>query len=206
MIRRPSTSTRRSGAAAAEFAVVMAFVIVPLMTATWEYARLIHVHQIVASAAREGARLAAQSLTISTTGGQTKIYASLPPESNTTRLPNVKAAVFQSLYGAGLKQLKWDTTNDDVAVEFKYLDQPTVTKADGSTYTATEGPSTANPNPHTGVQGQKFTVKVTIPTASYKKLIYTPLTLIGPTAVSYTVEWRMMVDIPFYVNEALPKW
>ena len=64
----PRSARRRSGAAAAEFALVMNFIVVPLMIGLWEMGRVVQVQQIVANAAREGARMAAQANTINQTG------------------------------------------------------------------------------------------------------------------------------------------
>ena len=221
MVRRRCPG-RRSGAAAVEFAFVMNLVLIPLMIGVWEFGRLILIHQIVAQAAREGARVAAQSVTIASDGTQTKIRTAIDPPPSTPPTgwsygnPNVKAAVFQCLHGGGLEELVWD----DVTVEFAYKDQPTVTLADGSLYTASEGPTTTNPNPYTGVQGQRFTVKVGLTQDGYDKVKWTALGLVEPRpdgtpgygekttrpVVSFTAEWRMMVDIPFYVNQTIPTW
>ena len=48
--------------------LVMQFIMVPLMIGLWEMGRVVQVQQIVANAAREGARMAAQANTINQTG------------------------------------------------------------------------------------------------------------------------------------------
>lgn len=58
MILRPSYLCNRRGAAAVEFAIVMPL-FVTLMLGIWEVARMVHVQQVVSSAAREGGRQAA---------------------------------------------------------------------------------------------------------------------------------------------------
>ena len=124
---RPSVASRRCptrrgrpdprrGVAAVEFAVVLAAILMPLMIGTWEMGRAIQVQQIVANAAREGARLAAQGRTVNQTGIPTQITKEIDPASNPTNLPNVRAVVFQSLVGAGLKNLVWS----DVTVVTTY--------------------------------------------------------------------------------------
>ena len=57
MLLRKSRSRKRSGAALAEFVLVMQFIMVPLMIGLWEMGRVVQVQQIVANAAREGARM-----------------------------------------------------------------------------------------------------------------------------------------------------
>lgn len=103
---------------------------------------------------------------------------------------------------------------------FAYIDQPTVQRADGVFFTAAEGPGTTNPNPFTGVQGQRYTVRVALRQSGYDKVKWSILGLVNPTpegrpgygvqtnppVISFTAEWRMMVDIPFFVNETIPLW
>ncbi len=186
MIRRRSSPRRRPGAATAEMAVVMSLVMVPLMIGVWEMGRVVQVQQIVSNAAREGARLAAQGNTINQTGTPTQIVTQIAPASNTNKQPNVKAQVVQSLYGAGLTNLAWS----DVTVTFTFVDSPP-----GATPGATE--------PYQGVKNQRFTVTVTIP---YQKVRWVEFGLVNPTTITYTVEWRMMVDDPFTVNTSMPSW
>ncbi len=183
MIVRPPVSPRRSGVAAVEFALVLAFVLMPLLTGLWEVGRLVQVQQIVSNAAREGARLASQALTINSTGSPTQIQTAISPP-NTAALPNVKATVVQSLHGAGLRDLTWS----DVTVAFTFIDSPT-----GAIPGATQ--------PYQGVKNQRFLVKVTIP---FDKVRVVNLGVVNPTTVSFEVEWRMLVDDPFSINVNLP--
>jgi TadE-like protein len=123
MLRRPLSAPRR-GTATVELALVMLFVIVPLILGLWEMGRYVQVQQIVANSAREGARMAAQAVTINASGSPTQILAYSAPGSG---VPNVKAAVMQYLAGAGLSRL----TYSDVDVTFTFLapeagDPPTV--------------------------------------------------------------------------------
>jgi len=185
MIVRTRVSDRRSGAAAVEFALVLALVLMPLLTGLWEVGRLVQVQQIVSNAAREGARLAAQALTINSTGAPTQIQTAITPP-NTAALPNVKATIVQSLRGAGLRDLTWS----DVSVSFVFLDSPP-----GAVAGATQ--------PYQGVKNQRFLVTVSIP---FDKVRVVTLGVVNPTTVSFEVEWRMLVDDPFSVNVNLPGW
>jgi Flp pilus assembly protein TadG len=187
---RSKLSTRRSAAAAVEFAVVMPFVLMPLMFGLWEVGRLVQVQQIVSNAAREGARLAAQAKTINRTGNPTEIRASIAPSNNTNADPNVKATVMQSLAAAGLNMLSWS----DVTVTFEFLDQPAG---------ATVGPSTTDPQPSQAVKNQRFRVTVVI---DYTKARWISLGMIPTTQVRDAVEWRSLVDDPFVVNPNMPTW
>ena len=76
MLLRKSRRRKRSGAALAEFVLVMQFIMIPLMIGLWEMGRVVQVQQIVANAAREGARMAAQANTINQTGTPTQILTS----------------------------------------------------------------------------------------------------------------------------------
>jgi Flp pilus assembly protein TadG len=191
MIRRPP-SAGRSGAAAVEFAIVMNFVLVPLMIGVWELGRVVYVQQLVSSAAREGARLAAQGQTINQNGNPTLVVTEIPPASNTAQQPNIKATVYQTLIAAGLTNLQWS----DVTVTFRFrtdlspLPQPPIVAGE-------------NDQPWQGAKAQRFLVTVTIP---YNRVQWTILGLVRPETISYTVEWRMMVDDPFTVNTNLPHW
>ena len=186
MIRRQQNRRHRSGAATVELAMVMTFLMVPLLIGVWEMGRAVQVQQIVTNAAREGARLASQGRTINTDGGQTVIVTSIPPAANTSDAPNVKAAVMQTLAGAGITGVNWD----DVTVTFQFTDWPP-----GSTPGATE--------PYQGVKNQKFKVVVSIP---FAKVRWVNLGLVNPETITFTVEWRMMIDDPFTVNDTMPPW
>jgi Flp pilus assembly protein TadG len=190
MLLRKSRSRSRSGAAAAEMALVMNFIMVPLMIGLWEMGRVVQVTQIVANSAREGARMAAQGSTINQLGAPTQIKASSPPAS---ALPNVKGAVMQYLSGAGLTQLNYA----DVDVTFTYLDSPP-----GALAGATE--------PFEGVKGQLFSVTVLIQDTGSNgdplrtKCLWTALGLVRPTSVGFTAQWRILVDDSFTINAVLP--
>ena len=191
MLLRKSSARSRGGAAAAEMALVMNFIMVPLMIGLWEMGRVIQVTQIVADSAREGARMASQGTTINQSNSPTQIRQEVWP--NPTQLPNVKAAVMQYLSGAGLSRL----TYSDVDVTFAFLDSPP-----GFLPGATE--------PYQGVKGQLFSVRVliqdTVPNgnALKTKCLWTALGLVRPTSVEFTVQWRMLVDDTFSINATLP--
>lgn len=181
MIRVTATASRpRSGVASAETAVCMAFILVPLMIGLWETGRAVQVQQMVASAAREGARLAAQGRTITSAGVQTDIKASLAPG---TAQPNVKAAVMQSLAGSGLKNL----TYADVDVFFVFTDG-----------------ATGNTDPYQGTKNQGFTVQVILTYGD--KVRWSNIGGLGITTLRSTTKWRMLVDDPFTINANLPAW
>jgi Flp pilus assembly protein TadG len=180
---RPKPGCRRRGAAAVEFAFVMNFVMVPLMIGVWEMGRVVQVQQIVSNAAREGARLAAQGRTMTLAGKINEVKAEVLPANNGgggNYQPNVKAAVFQSLRGAGLSNLTWD----DVTCTFAF----------------TSGSGT---EPVAGVKNQSFTVDVSIP---YAKVRWVNLGLVNPTVIKAKVQWQMLVDDPFTVNVDVPSW
>jgi Flp pilus assembly protein TadG len=164
----------------------MTFLMIPLLLGVWEMGRAVQVQQVVITATREGARLASQGRTINTAGGQTVILSNISPSANTTDLPNVKAAVVQTLVGAGITGLTWD----DVNVSFQFTDWPA-----GSWPGATE--------PYQGVKNQKFRVVVSIP---FEKVRWINFGLVNPETITFTVEWRMMIDDPFTVNDQLPPW
>jgi len=203
MVRHKQPSRRRSGAAAVEFAFVVTFVLSPILVGIWEMGRAIQVQQIVANAAREGARLAAQGRTINQNGSVSQIVTSIDPASNPNALPNVKAAVFQTLYGAGLKNLTWNTSgnpaNDDFTVAFAFLppqagDAPLIGAVTGAT------------EPYQGVKNQRFQVTVTLTQKGWQKCRWINLGIVNPTSLTYTAEWRTMADDPFTVNTTMPTW
>jgi Flp pilus assembly protein TadG len=204
-------------------AVVMNLVLVPLMLGVWEVGRLVHVQQVVVNATREGARLAAQGLTIGSTGAYTKVVVAYKPTDNalaTARLPNVKATVHQSLHGAGLSTVDWD----DLTVRFEWLDQPNTTDENGATVAAPQGPGTpatvslleagdqappvapADPlsttaQPFRGVKDQRFRLTTSVP---FSKVRWVNLGIVNPTTVGFAVEWRMMVDETFRIDTNIP--
>ncbi|HEY2783955.1 MAG TPA: TadE/TadG family type IV pilus assembly protein [Fimbriiglobus sp.] len=178
MIVSAPAVVRRSGTAAVEMAIVFSTVILPILVGVMEVGRLVQVQQIVANAAREGARLAAQAQTLSSDGTITQFKAN-------TGNPSVQSAAYQYLIGAGLTKL----TSSDVTVTFAY----TAPRSDG--LTATE--------PYEGEKLQPFDVTVTV---QYEKLKWINLGFIGTTSLSYTAHWQILVDDPFSVNVTMPSW
>ena len=179
MIRRRFQARR--GVASIELALVFMFFVIPLMLEIFEIGRLVQVQQIVSNAAREGARLAAQGYTISSTGAPTQIYA-----YSTSGTPSVDTAVYNYLIGAGLTNLQ----TSDVATTFTF----TGPNASGITPT----------DPYLGTQNEPFTVQVEIP---WSKVRWVNLGFLpAGTTVTYTVNWQMLVDQPFTLNTTLPSW
>jgi Flp pilus assembly protein TadG len=181
MRRRMHPAVRR-GVAAVELGFVTMIFVVPLIIAIWEVGRLIHVQQVVANSAREGARLAAQGFTIKTDGTQVQIM-------RFTGSPNVKDVVCDYLYAAGLTHV----TPADVTVTFQFT-APKQFAPNAGTIPA---------EPYLGEKGQPFTVTVSIP---WTKVRWLDIGLIKPTDVHFTVTWRMMIDDAFTINESLPSW
>lgn len=103
-------SNRRSGAMAVEFAFVLPLLFT-LLVGTWEVGRVIQVEQVLANAAREGARVAAQGQTINLTGAYTQIQVN-------SGTPNVRDSALNYIAGCG-----FDTSG--VNVTFRYLDGDT---------------------------------------------------------------------------------
>jgi Flp pilus assembly protein TadG len=153
-------------------------VLFPLLIGVWEVGRLIQVKQIVANATREGCRLAAQGYTINSSGTVTQIKTS-------TGSPNVTDAVYDYLIAAGFTNLQ----PSDVTVTF--------------TFTAARSDGQAATEPYQGEKGQPFTVSVSIPWA---KVRWVNLGIITPTTVDSSLNWRMVVDDPFTLNDTLPVW
>jgi Flp pilus assembly protein TadG len=179
MKTRGPTVSRRSGTAAVELAIIFNLVIIPTLIGVVEVGRLVQVQQIVANSAREGARLAAQAQTLSSTGTLVQFKAN-------TGNPSVQSAVYQYLIGSGLTQL----SSSDVTVTFAY----TAARSDG--VAATE--------PYQGEKLQPFTVTVTV--TAYDKLKWINLGFVNANSVSFQVNWRILVDDPFSVNTTLPSW
>ena len=171
--RRPPV---RAGVAAVEVAVITAFFLVPLLIGVWEVGRLVQVQQIVSNSAREGARLAGQGVTISSSGTITNVTVS-------SSSPNVTDTVYQYLLASGLTTLQ----KSDVTIQFQFL----TPKLDGTTPT----------EPYLGEKGETFALTVTIP---WNKVRWINLGVIQPTTVSFTVTWKMLVDDTFTINPNLP--
>jgi Flp pilus assembly protein TadG len=96
--------------------------------------------------------------------------------------PNVKGTVFQYLVGAGLTQL----SSSDVTVTFAYTD------------------GSASTEPYQGTKLQPFRVTVTV--TAYDKLKWINLGFITSNSVSYSVDWRILLDDPFVLNTTIPTW
>jgi Flp pilus assembly protein TadG len=193
-LRNRSPRTRR-GVAAIEMAGVTIFFIVPMIIGIWEVGRLIHVQQVVANSAREGARFAAQGFTIKSDGTQIQI-------KRLTGTPNVKDVVTDYLRSAGLTTL----APGDVTVTF------TFTTARSTNYTPIAGldpvgttwpTGTLPTEPCWGDKGETFTLFVSVP---WDKVRWIDLGIVRPTTVSYTVTWRMLIDDEFQVNTTIPTW
>jgi Flp pilus assembly protein TadG len=132
------TPRRRSGAAAVEFALCLPLLMI-LLLGLWEVGRLIQLQQILSNAAREGARIAAQGITINSksTPTQIRVYSGTP---------GVQQTVVDYLNQAGVPMTTANTT-----VTFAYLTGDT---------TLTE--------PYQASKGQQFKVTVTIPVSTLR--------------------------------------
>jgi len=168
----------RRGVAAVETAAVMFFFVGPLLIAMWEIGRLVYVQEVVANAAREGARLAAQAYTIDSSGNEIQVTKS-------TGTVNIENAVYQYLYTGGL----WELAKADVTTTF--------------TFTSPRSDGTTPAEPYLGEKDQRFSVGVSVP---WNKVRWLNIGLINPTSVQSTAFWQMLVDDPFTVNATLPLW
>jgi Flp pilus assembly protein TadG len=92
--------------------------------------------------------------------------------------PNVRDVVYQYLLASGLGGL----APEDVQVTFRFTDG-----------TGTE--------PYAGIKNQPFSVTVAV---RWEKVRWVNLGFINPTWITFTVNWRMLVDDPFTVNQTLP--
>jgi hypothetical protein len=207
MLRRRSPSRRR-GTATVELALVMLTIVIPLTLGLWEMGRFVQVQQFVANSSREGARMAAQAVTINSQGSNTQIVTNVTPP-NPGKLPSVKGAVMQYLAGQGLTRLRYE----DVDVTFQFLPpqpgDPPLVGTPGTT------------EPYQGVQNQRFRVTVTIsdetspgsgilkPVGSRplrERVLWTTLGFVRPDTMRYQVDWVMLLDQPFTVNATVPSW
>lgn len=174
-----NSGSRRRGVAAVEFAVVLPLLLL-MLVGIWELGRIIHVQIILNTAARDGARLAAQSSVVSPNGAYTQIHFN-------TGTPSIEGAIRANLMAAGIT----DLTNLVVELEF-------VESAPGG---ATPGSTTADP--YTGAKNQRFRVRVSIP---YEDVRWTTLSLVNPNTLTAEVYWQCLIDDPFTVNTTLPGW
>ncbi len=193
-MRLRSRPARRRGVAAIELGFVTMLFVVPLIFGIWETGRLIHVQQVVANAAREGARLAGQGFTIRSDGTQVQI-------KKDTGNPNVKDVVVDYLRNSGL-----NVTAADVTVTFQFTTPRTtayipLTGVDppGTNYGAGSTP----PEPCYGEKGEMFTVYVSVP---WDKVRWINMGILRPNKVEFKVTWQMLIDESFTVNTTLPTW
>jgi Flp pilus assembly protein TadG len=165
----------RRGLAAVEMAACLPLIMLLLM-GTWEIARLVQVYQVVANAAREGARIAAQGQIINLTGAYTQIC-------KTGSTPNVTDTVKNYVAKANI-----NTTG--LNVQFTFLDSG--------------GNPVGNPSePWQGVKGQRFAVTVTLPYSSFR---LNSINYFNVSQVQTTVDWVSLKDDPFTVDTNLPGW
>ncbi len=204
MVRRHPA--RRPGAAAVEMAVISSLVMVPLMLGVWEVGRMVYVKQVVSNAAREGARLAAQSVTVNAYGSPTQIPLTGGDRSTTPRpasyvSPNLADHVYEYLTAGGLRGL----TPADVTVTFEFLSTAGIVTGGRSTDSNYVTVGSKN-QPYQGAKGDKFRVTVSIP---WEKVRWTNAGLVfrGQSVnVQHSATWVMLVDDPFSVNTDLPNW
>jgi Flp pilus assembly protein TadG len=137
---------RRRGVAVVEFAFVAPLLFI-LLLGLWEVGRLIQLQQTLSNAAREGARIAAQGLTINSTGSPTLIKVN-------TGSPNVKTTIFNYLKQNGFASISLS----DLNVTFQFLDG-----------------DTSKTDPYQGTKGQMFRVSLTVPAASLQWTVLGPI-------------------------------
>lgn len=130
----PKRGSQRSGVAAVELAFLMPLLLL-LLVGVWEVGRIIHVQTLMANAARDGARIAAQARTVNMVGSYTEIRF-----ASGTSIPNIEDTVRAYLAGSGITNLT------GVTVTFQFLDGDT---------TLTD--------PYQGVKNQQFRIVVTVP-------------------------------------------
>ncbi|CAN5561852.1 hypothetical protein BH11PLA2_BH11PLA2_04630 [soil metagenome] len=177
---------RRTGTAAVECGLVLSFVLAPLMIGTWEVGRLVFCQQVIVTACREGARVAAQGKTINSAGDPTNITIS------TTGTLNVKDVVYYALITGGLPELN-DRAYVQSKISFTFL-TPYVKK------NSTDPDPT---DPYNAQKGQPFRIALTI---DWSKVRWIDLGIVRPTTLYYQVDWQVLVDEPFNVNTTLPSW
>jgi hypothetical protein len=173
------SSLRRRGVAAVEFAVVLPLLLL-LLVGIWELGRIINVQIDLNNAARDGARLAAQSAIVNSSGAYTQIHFN-------TGTPNIDAAIRAHLMAAGITNL------NNLAIELQFVESVTGGAPTGTTQT----------DPYLGVKNQRFRVRITIP---YDNVRWTTLSLVNPNNLIAEVYWQCLPDDPFTVNTTLPGW
>lgn len=175
-----------------EFAMVFPFLFTMLL-GLWEVGRIIQVKQIVAAAAREGARYASQAVVISSSGtyGTTSIktFSSNPSEVTVT------STAKNYLTGAGLSK----TAVDNATVSFHFLDNPNFSSGGARLHPS----DPINPaEDRLPVKGERFEVKVAV---RYADIRWTSFAIFYSESTANTmnieeeVTWQIMVDEPFNV-------
>jgi hypothetical protein len=147
------------------------------MIGVWEMGRVVFAQQIVVNAAREGARLAAQGRTVSEIAGTHEVT-----------IDDVMDTVYQSLVTSGLEGLD----RSDVTITFQFL-PPFGKNGNGPEPT----------QPYNAEKLQRFRISVSVP---YDKVRIVNLGLVNPTKIAYSVDWFVLVDDEFRVNETIPSW
>jgi len=173
------SGSRRRGVAAVEFAVVLPLLLL-LLVGIWELGRIIQVQIDLNNAARDGARLAAQSSVVTSSGAYTQIHFN-------TGTPNIDGAIRAHLMASGITNLS------NLVTELQFVETVSGGAPTGSTQT----------DPYLGAKNQRFRVRITIP---YANVRWTTLSLVHPTNLTAEVYWQCMVDDPFTVNTTLPGW
>jgi Flp pilus assembly protein TadG len=193
-MRRYNHRPVRRGVASIELALVTMMFIIPMLIGIWEVGRLVQVQQIVSNSTREGARIAAQGYTITTSGTTVQIMTS-------TGTINVQNTIYTYLYGAGLTNLQ----PSDVTVTFTFNTPRTVAYIPlASDPAGTSWPAGSYPtDPCYGDKGEVFTITASIP---WSQVQWVNLGIVNPTTVSFTVTWQMLLDDQFTVNDQLPTW
>jgi hypothetical protein len=191
-MNRTSVKGKRHGVAAVELAVLMVPLLI-LFLCVIELGRLIQVDQLMTNAAREGARMAAQGVSVQVIGDFVYVYTQNPPQTvpagvtpNATNSLYLKDIIKTYLITCGVSNV------NNIAVEFSFL-QP-------SAYTADD---TSRTDPWQGQKGDIFRVKVTLP---YDDFRWTKIAWFNVQSISEQVRWGVLADDPFTVNTAIPGW
>jgi hypothetical protein len=177
-MRTNARQNRREGLAAVELAVVSPLLVL-LMIGTWELGRTVQVYQVLNSAVREGARIAAQGQIINLTGSYTQIRVN-------TGTPNVYETVKNTLNAAGIDTAAFDTSR----VSFTFLDD-------------SGNPVGSPTEPWQGLKGQRFRVTASLPYSSFR---WTTLNLLNITQIQVSFDWCCLVDDPFTMDTNIPGW
>lgn len=176
----------RGGVAAVEFAVVFTFVLAPLLYGLLQMGALIIVHQLMANAAREACRIAAQGQIIYNPSPGVYEYKQI--------LVNGPApSVIQTAKDFLVVNKPWNMNFTNTLVEFEFTDG-----------------DTSKTQPWEAVKGQGFSVTLSVPWADVRlcnvELIDLPAIAAAGDRVAVTSHWASMIDDPFQVNTAIPTW